>query len=86
MRSIVPIPRREIHPQHDTDTLSLGARMAEYLWSNMVPGGRYTKVGPSFAVEKVTSSEKITFFSNSDHHFLPQRQNALLYAPPYELP
>ena len=54
--------------------------MAEYLWSNLVPGGRYTKVGPSFVVEKVIRRKKI-FFSNPDHHFLPQRLNALLYAP-----
>ena len=59
--------------------------MAEYLWSNLVPGGRFTKVDTSYAVEKVTSSKKL-LFSNPDHHFPPQRLNALLYAPPYEFP
>ncbi|KAJ4436389.1 hypothetical protein ANN_19021 [Periplaneta americana] len=38
--------------QHDTDILPLRARMIAYLWSHRVPGGRYTRVGPSFVVEK----------------------------------
>ena len=52
-------------PQHDPDTLPVRAQMAEYLWSNQVPGGRYTKVSPSFVVEKMTSPEKITFFQST---------------------